>query len=272
MASRRDRAAWCLIVLSALSASSGCGAGSGSLRPGHDPERQSVAEYDIAKDLWLRRNEPRQALDHALEALELDDDNADAAHLVGLLYLDFCRLSNDECRLDRAEHYTRMALSLRENFREATNTLGVILVHAKRYDEAIAVLKPLTQDILYQTPESAWGNLGWAYLGKGDADRAIDALRRSVAAQPAFCVGYYRLGEAYLLKKDPSAAVEAYTRALEIEDPGCQRLQVAFAGRARALVRLERIDEARDDLERCVQLDKRTDAGRECNALLAKLD
>jgi type IV pilus assembly protein PilF len=250
----------------------GCSGGRGANTPGQDPERQSVAEYDIAQDLWLKRNQPRQALDHALEALELDDENADAAHLIGLIYLDFCRRNVDECRLDRAERYTRRALELREDYREAINTLGVILVHAKRYDEAIATLGPLTEDILYQTPENAWGNLGWAYLEQGDADHAIDALRRSVAAQPAFCVGHYRLGIAYEKKKDAAAAVEAFSHAVEVDDPGCQKLQVAYAARGRALVRLGRTDEARDDLERCVQLDKRTDAGRECGALLAKLE
>jgi predicted RNA polymerase sigma factor len=76
---------------------------------------------------------------------------------------------------------------------------------------------------------------------------------------------------AFEKKRDASAALGAYTRALETEDPMCQKLQVAVGGRARTLLRLGRRDEARDDLERCVQLDKRTDAGRECGALLAKI-
>jgi type IV pilus assembly protein PilF len=240
--------------------------------PGQDPERESIAEYDIASDLWLHRNEPRQALDHALRALELDDENAEAAHLAGLIYLDFCRRSANECRLGEAERHVRRAVGLRKDFREARNTLGVVLVHAKRPAEAIEVLRPLAEDILYQTPENAWGNLGWAYLELGDVDRAIDALRRSVAAQPAFCVGHYRLGLAYEKKKDPAGAAESYGRALQVDDALCQKLQVAYAGRGRTLVRLGRTDEAREDLEHCVQLDKRTDAGRECGALLKKLE
>jgi type IV pilus assembly protein PilF len=249
-----------------------CTGGGHSGRPAGDPEQQSIAEYDIAQDLWLRRDQPRQALDHALEALEYDGDNAEAAHLIGLIYLDFCRRNADECRLPEAERYVRRALDSRRDFREAQNTLGVILVHSKRYDEAIDVLLPLSNDILYQTHENAWGNLGWAYLEKGDADRAIGALRRSIAAQPAFCVGHYRLGLAYEKRDDAKAAFEAYDRALEVEAPGCQNLQVAYAGRGRTLLRLGRTDEARDDLERCVQLDKGTDAGRECGTLLGKME
>jgi tetratricopeptide (TPR) repeat protein len=239
--------------------------------PARDPERQSVAEQDIATDLWIHRNQPRQALEHALKAVDLNDENAEAQHLVALLYLDFCRRSPDECRLAEAEQYARTALRLKPDYREAKNTLGVILIHRKRYDDAIAVLRPLAEDILYQTPENAWGNLGWAYLEKGSLDLAVEALRRSVAAQPNFCVGNYRLGLAYERKQSPAAAVEAFTRAVETDHPSCKGLQDAFAGRARAELRLGRTDDARADLQRCVELDKRTDAGRECVALLGKI-
>jgi type IV pilus assembly protein PilF len=240
--------------------------------PVADPEKQSLAQHDLAADLWLRRNEPRQALEHALKAVELDDDNAEAAHLVALLYLDFCRRSADECRLAEAEKHARRAVAIKADFREAKNTLGVVLVHRKKYDDAIGVLKPLAEDILYQTPENAWGNLGWAYLEKGDYEHAIEALRRSIAAQPNFCVGNYRLGLAYEKKQAPAQAVEAYTRAVETDHPMCKGLQDAFAGRARALLKMGKGADARADLERCVQLDKKTSAGRECGALLAQLE
>ena len=103
----------------------------------------------------------------------------------------------------------------RPDFREAKNTLAVVLINEHRYSDAIAVLKPLTEDILYQTPENAWGNLGWAYLQQGSFDLAIDALKRSVAAQPVFCVGSYRLGLAFEHKQELTSALDAFTRALE---------------------------------------------------------
>jgi Tfp pilus assembly protein PilF len=260
-----------LALVAAAAVGLACSPAANNGMPARDPERQSVAEHDLATDLWIRRNEPRLALQHALKAVELDEGNAEAEHLVALLYLDFCRRSPSECHLAEAARYAKMALENKHDFREAKNTFGVILIQQKKYDEAIAVLKPLAEDILYQTPENAWGNLGDAYLQKGDLDHAIEALRRSVAAQPAFCVGNYRLGLAYERKQSPAAAVEAYTRALETDFPACKSLQDAFAGRARSLVRLGRADEARADIDRCVQLDQRTAAGRECSALLAQL-
>jgi len=252
----------CALAVSACASSGGEGA--------KDPDRMSESEYDVARDLWLRRGSPRQALDHALKAVELNEDNADAAHLVALIYMDFCSKNSDECRLSEAEKHARLALKAKSDYREATNTLGVILIHEKRYADAIAVLKPLTQDILYETPENAWGNLGWAQLESGATDAAIESLRRSVAAQPLFCVGLYRLGLAYERRHDDTAAAESLTRALETQAPGCNTLQEAFAARARVETRMGNADAARGDLERCVELSRKTNAGKECSSMLQK--
>jgi type IV pilus assembly protein PilF len=260
------RGCWCAFVVGMLAVPACVPANDGM--PPKDPERESVAEQNLASDYWLHRGQPRLGLSHALKAVELNDQNAEAEHLVALLYLDFCRRNVDECHLDEAARYARKAIDVKSDFREAKNTLGVILVQQKKYDEAIAVLRPLAEDMLYQTPENAWGNLGWAYLEKGDLESAVEALRRSVAAQPEFCVGNFRLGLVYEKKNLPAEAVEAFTRALDTEQPGCKGLQDAYAGRARVLVKLGRTDDAKADLDRCVQLDRHTAAGRECGALL----
>ena len=261
------RLAW--PILSAVLALSACGAASGG-EGASDPDRVSESEYDVARDLWLRRGSPRQALDHALKAVELNEDNADAANLVALIYMDFCSRNTDECRLPEAEKHARLALKAKSDYREATNTLGVILIHQKRYAEAIKVLKPLTEDILYETPENAWGNLGWAQLESGATDAAVDSLRRSIAAQPLFCVGLYRLGLAYERRREDTPAAEALTRALETQAPGCNSLQDAFAARARVELRMGNQEAAKTDLQRCVELSGKTIAGKECSSMLQK--
>ena len=258
------------LVALALSTHLGCGSSSSSAEGAKDPDRISESEYDVARDLWLRRNSPREALDHALKAVELNENNADAAHLVALIYMDFCSRNSEECRLPAAEKHARLALAAKSDYREAINTLGVILIHQRRYAEAIKVLKPLTEDILYQTPENAWGNLGWAQYEAGSTDAAIESLRRSIAAQPLFCVGLYRLGLAYERRHDDAAAAEALTRALETQAPGCNGLQDALAARARVELRLGNADAARADLERCTELSRKTAVGKECSSMLQK--
>ncbi len=268
--SRRPR--WVALGLAAaLPLMLACGRSQGANMPTADPERQSEAEADIARDLFLRQQQPRTAITHALKAMDLDPDNADAAHLTSLIYLYFCATSNVDCHLDRAEKYARLAVKNRDGFREAQNTLGVVLVHRGSYDEAIKVLVPLTQDIQYTTPENAWGNLGWAYLMKGDLDKSIEALRQAVALQPDFCVGHYRLGLAYEKKGDFRSARDFFTRTVETDRPECKGLQDGYSARARVSVRLGEADEAKGDLERCRQLGSDTPTGRECAAAAARL-
>ncbi|MGE0326820.1 MAG: hypothetical protein AB7K71_26320 [Polyangiaceae bacterium] len=263
----------CLLASVALT---GCPASNGPVTA--DDAKRSQSEYDVARDLWLSRGQPRAALEHALGAVELDAENSEAAHLVSLIYLQFCAAAEsgeadpNECRLAEAEKYARLAIAHDKDFRDAKNTLGVVLVHRKQYAKAVAVLKPLTEDILYQSPEKAWGNLGWAYLEWGKLDPAIDALQRSIAAQPDFCVGHYRLALAFEKKRDFTAADAEYSAALETDHEACRGLQEAWLGRARSRIRLKREPDARTDLEQCMKLSKRTRAGKDCSALLGNMD
>jgi type IV pilus assembly protein PilF len=268
---RRTRSAyhamrWVLVALLAAGASACSRTGRGAAGP--DAERQSDAEYDVARDLFMRARDPRGALAHAQKAIELNGENADAHHFVALVYLSFCASSPLDCRLPDAEKSARRAIELRSDFREAKNTLGVVLLEEKRFDEAIAVLEPLANDILYQTPWVAWGNLGKAYFEKGKSDDAITALRRSVAAQPKFCVGNYRLGLAYEKKGDLVAAREALSRAVETDNPECRSLQDAFEARARVYSKSKNCDLAKGDLEKCKEISADSQTGQRCVASL----
>jgi Tfp pilus assembly protein PilF len=233
-----------------------------------DAERQSDAEYDVARDLFLSRHDPRGALAHAQKSIELNDQNAEAQHFVAIIYLYFCSSSPLDCRLPEAERAARRAVAIKADFREAQNTLGVVLTQEKKYDEAIGTLTPLANDILYQSPWDAWGNLGLAYLEKGKVDDAIVALRRSVAAEPRFCVGNYRLGLAFEKKGDLAAAREALSRALDTSSPECQRLQDAFEARARVYSKAKDCDLAKGDWEKCKQISVESPAGQRCAASL----
>jgi len=176
--------------------------------------------------------------------------------------------TSPDCRLKEAESFARRTLEIDADHRDAKNALGVILVHEHRYDDAIAVLKPLTQDLVYASPEDAWGNLGWAYLERGSTGEAIDALSRAVAVQPLFCVGRYRLGLAYEKRGDLLLARDSLTKAVDTDAPQCKRLQDAYSARARVLLKQGLKDDARADLERCRDIGVQTPTGQKCAAQL----
>jgi tetratricopeptide (TPR) repeat protein len=233
------------------------------------PEQRSTAEYDLAREAF-QSGRLREALQHVQTAIKLNEDNADADYLGSVVMLNFCAQSeqSSDCRYNEAEDYARKTLKVAPEHRDAKNTLGVILIHEKRYEDAIGVLKPLANDILYNSPEKSWGNLGWAYYERGNIDEAIDALRRAVAAQPLFCVGYYRLGLAYEKKGESNLARESLTHAVEVKQPACQGLQDAFFARGRIERKLGLRDEAQRDFEHCRDLAQTTPVGHRCAAEL----
>lgn len=262
----------CLILALLWVAGSGCNS-RGADSPGVNPRRQSEAEYDVARDFFFR-GQPRLALDHCRKAVAFDDENAKALYFASTIHLFFCsgklELRDPDCRLHDAEGYVRDALKVDDNFREAKNTLGQILILEGRFTEAVAVLAPLTKDPAFESSYLAWGNLGWAQVLGGHIDEGIESLKNSIT-EPRFCVGHYRLGVAYEKKGDLAAAEQSLTNALSVDAPECKNLQEAWASRARVRTRLGKPQDARADYEKCCDLSTETVAGRTCTEGLARI-
>jgi type IV pilus assembly protein PilF len=254
-----------LLALALPLALSGCfGRQANGVPAGADPEKVSRAEFDLAQDDW-KNGRIRASMDHAQKASAADEGHAEAHHFVAILYMALCQLEND-CRWDEAEKYARKAVLADVEYRPAKHTLGVILIHQKKYDEAIVVLRPLAEDILYKTPELAWYDLGGAHLEKGDPDHAIEALTKAVALKPTFCWANYRLGLAWEKKGVMDKAESELSNALEPSDPACRNLQDAYEARARVRERVGRKDLAKSDYELCAKLSMTTVSGKSCVA------
>ncbi len=250
----------------------GMGMGCAGKTPGggiHSPERQSESEYDLAVDTY-HKGEYRQSLDHVLKAVELNDENAKANKFAAELYVLFCDKGEDltgpDCHIDLAEKYARAAVKADSKFNDAKNTLASVFILKKKYKEAIDIYSEIVKDPTYETMYLAWGNLGWAQVQAGQLDEGIRSLKNSTT-EPRFCVGYYRLGVAYEKKGDSAAALSAYTTALGNE--GCQRLQDAFAARARVLLALGKPQDARADLDKCRGIGEGSKTGKTCVKMLA---
>ncbi len=234
-------------------------------------ERQSEAEYDVAREFFGKR-QYRAALEHARKAVELNDENAKASYLTSVVYLAFCAAdaASPDCKLAESERYARMSVKADERFRDAKNLLGNVLILQKKYKEAIEVLEPLTRDPAYLESHLAWGNLGWAQTEAGQLDAAIASLKNAVT-QPRFCVGHYRLGMAYEKKSDLARAEASFSSALGVESPDCQSLQDAWDARGRVRLKLGRAEDARSDFDRCREISPKTPTGALCAKAAASL-
>ena len=260
-------AAAALLLLSLLIAA--C-TGKGSQNPGaQSVERQSDAEYDLARDLFEKGN-PRAALDHAMKAITLNEDNDKAQYYVAVIHLSFCStdrgIQTPDCHLSEVEKYARAALKAKPEFRDATNLLGSVLINMKRCKEAITVLEPLTKDPAYVHPHFAWGNLGDAQLCEGLVDAAIVSLKNAIAAEPRFCVGHHRLGLSYEKKKDLAASEASFTSAVTV-DPACDGLQDAWWGRCRVRKQLGNAEWIKD-CQKCRDISDKTPTGKLCVQML----
>lgn len=242
----------------------GCVRSTNGVPAGADPEKVSKAEFDLAQDEW-KHGRVRAAMDHAQKASSADDAHAEAHHFVSILYMALCQIEND-CRWDEAEKYARKAVTSDAEYRPAKHTLGVILIHQKKYDEAITVLRPLAEDIIYKTPELAWYDLGGAHLEKGDADHAIEALTKAIALKPTFCWANYRLGLAWEKKGELNKAEDELSNAVEPADPACRNLQDAYEARGRVREKSGRKGLAKQDYELCAKLSTANLTGKSCVA------
>jgi type IV pilus assembly protein PilF len=265
---RPAAAAWAVVLAGALAATVGCGgSGKGSTAPGaQSPERQSDAEYDLARDDFYR-GKTRSALDHAKRAVDLNDENVKALYFTSTIYLWFCStelgLKSPDCRLPEAERLAKAALKFDDSFRDARNLLGQVLILEQRYPEAIQTLDPLTKDPSYTATHLAWGNLGWAQVLSGDVDGGIASLKNAVT-QPKFCVGHYRLGMAYEKKGDLAQAEASLTNAVTVESPDCQNLQDAWEARAHIRAKLGKTADANADYEKCRDIAADSPTGKVC--------
>ncbi len=252
----------------------GCGPKNGSDAPNaQSPERQAEAEYDVARDLF-QKGEPRQALDHALKAIQLDEDNPKVLYFTSNIYLFFCStelgFTSPDCRLDDAERYARRAAKADANFRDAQNLLGVVLMARTKHLEAIQVLEPLTRDPSYNQSHLAWGNLGWAQVQAGQLDAGVKSLKNAIT-EPKFCVGHYRLGVALEKKGDLASAEQSFTNAVSVDDDNCRRLQDAWEARGRVRQSLGKTADAKADFDRCREISTETQTGKVCLRALSQL-
>jgi len=219
--------------------------------------RQSDLRYANAYELWQNQHDILGAIRNLVRAVELNPGNADAYYLLGTI-----QLTRGE--VTEAEKHLKEALRIRGKFPEALNSLAVLYIHQKRYDEAEKLLTEAVEDIMYREPWIARGNLGWCYIEQGRYEKAVEVLKRSVFDQPAFCLGYYRLGEAYYRLGKYPEAYEYLVQSVSIEQSGCANLQEAFRFLGLTALKLNLAGEAMKHFQKCVELGRKTEIGRKC--------
>jgi superkiller protein 3 len=184
---------------------------------------------------------------------EVDKGGGGDAELVYNLAVAEARKGDSDAAVDAY----RKAISLRPDYAEAHNNLGVLLGSRDGKQGLVGMLREF-QAALRGRPRYALAsyNLGVVLLSRGETEPAIASFRDALQDDPKMSDAYRGLGDAYFVKGKIAAAKEAYNEALRL-NPGDAETQRQIS---LALVRSGSPEEALHRLRELV--DKSPDDGR----------
>lgn len=85
---------------------------------------------------------------------------------------------------DNAVDEFKKTLALKSDFSEVHNYLGVIYMQQGQWDTAIQYFKNALSNMLYDTPDKALFNMGMAYQGKKDYEKALKNFEEAKNKKP----------------------------------------------------------------------------------------
>jgi tetratricopeptide (TPR) repeat protein len=195
---------------------------------------------------YLQQGQYTSALKELLEARKISAYDPEIRYYLGVAY--HGKKMNQE-----AVASFKDAISLKPDYSDAHNYLGTLYAEAESWDQAIEQYQKAAANILYETPASAYNNMGYAYLKKGNYQaaltsfdeayikdpstnlsplieknrsialfemgrikQAIHHLEKSIQSAPEFPESHYWLARCYLELKDTEAASREFLFILKV--------------------------------------------------------
>ena len=176
-------------------------------------QEQADAHLNIGPT-YLGSARYNDALKELLQAEKLTPQNPKVHYYMGISY--YGKGLND-----KATDEFKKAIALKPDYSEAHNFLGTIYLEKGLWDNAIESFKNALSNILYETPDKALFNMGRAYHGKGDYEKALstyqDAKNKKPNTIPSPLIDHY-MGITYFAQGDLEKAVH-YFKTLLNEAP-----------------------------------------------------
>jgi tetratricopeptide (TPR) repeat protein len=187
-----------------------------------------------------------EAIDHVRRAISIKPDVALYHANLG----EMCRLAG---RLDEAVAAGRRAIELNPRSAGALSNLGIALFDEGKFDEALT---------LYDRALALQGDFSQAHSNRGNVlqrlkrfGEAEQAYRRAIELQPKFADAWNNLGTCLRELKRPEEAESAYRKALDLGPNNPDTLD----NLALALKDLDRHEEAAELLRRALTIEPRSD-------------
>jgi Tfp pilus assembly protein PilF len=233
-----------------------------------EPDPQVQSQVDIGQQHLAEQHWP-EAISVFADALKEQPNDRDALRGTGFAYMSLGRI-------EQAEPFYRRAIAADPKWSLPKNELAVLLIGTKRCDEAEQLLRTVTEDIFYPTPEFAENNLALALACEGKLDDAVARLESTVLKRPHFCLGYLTLADVSTRAKRPEVVVKACgefetncAQDEKIRDLVTPDMRAScYLRSGKAYLDMGDYESARTSFMRCESASKRV---RECGELLRNM-
>lgn len=223
--------------------SSGCAAMEAS-------KKKASYHYQMGLSFLAEGNYTRALIDFTEAEKIIPDDPLLLNYLGQVYYL--------KKRYDLAETRYLRAIAVKPDFSEVRNNLGVNYMEMQRWNDAIAQLTMVKNDIFYQNHDNACMNLALAYMGKGDYESSLNILRPVVSANPRNPIARMNLGRVYFAADKVGLAIAEFKRAIELnKDYARARYNLALA-----YLKLRETSAARTEFTEVIRIDSDGEMGQ----------
>jgi len=170
---------------------------------------------------YLSRNQLDVAQQELQRALDINADDSQANHIMGLLQI---RLKQDE----KAERHFRRAVSEQPGNADARNSYGVFLCERGHLDDADEQFRAAISNPLYQSPEQASFNAGICRLKKPDKNAAAGYFRTTLQHNPRQPQALLHMARISFETGEPLSARGFMQRYFEVSTDTPEVLLLAF--------------------------------------------
>ena len=174
-------------------------------------------------------------------AISADPNNADAAHMLGII-------AHQSGKHGEAIEHVRRAIALKPDAPLYHANLSEMCRLAGRVDEAIAAGRRALE--IDPNNASALSNLGVALFDRGEFEEALSCYDRAIALQPDFVQAHSNRGNALQRLKRFAEAEPSYRRAIELRPD----FSDAWNNLGTCLRELKRIEEAEEVYRKALEL------------------
>lgn len=160
-------------------------------------------------DLWAQESFKKAlALEPTNPVLAMEAGKAFLAEISG------SASAKNSNQLKEAESFLQKAVELKSDYKEARVFLAMVRELQEKPEEAVAILKELTQQ--YPSYVDGYYQLGRVYFNQNMVGEAIEYFRKVIELSPRHSNALYSLGVAYKIKNDRALALEYFQKVLEL--------------------------------------------------------